>query len=64
MTLWMAKNRDVREISQEQDSHGNAYATPTEINNTFVIHLCQKFGPIDADNALSTILNFITLCVQ
>jgi len=56
----MRRRREVREISQVQDSHGNTYAMPIEITDKCMTHLCKKYGPIYADNAsMSTLLNII-----
>jgi hypothetical protein len=58
--LNILRRREVREIRQVQDSHGNIHSTPNDITATFVSHLRQKYTPIDMDGASMAILqNFI-----
>jgi hypothetical protein len=54
------RRRDGRKIQQIQDAHGNTYNRPTDITETFVAHLLQKYGPINPDTqSMTTLQNFI-----
>jgi hypothetical protein len=51
------RRRELREIREIQDTDGTTHTSPTDIRNTFVRHLAQKFGPITVDdNAITALL--------
>jgi hypothetical protein len=50
------RRREIREIREIQDTDGTTHTSPTDIRNTFVRHLAQKFGPITVDDNTITAL--------
>jgi glutamate 5-kinase len=52
------RRRELQEIREIQDTDVTTYTRPTDIRNTFVRHLAQKFGPITVDdNAITALLH-------
>jgi hypothetical protein len=43
------KRREAREIRMVKGPQGNTYTLPQDIQNIFVSHLTQKYGPIEVD---------------
>jgi len=44
------RRRELREIWEIQDTDGTTHTNPTDIRNTFVQHLAQRFGSITVDD--------------
>ena len=49
------RRRETRAIRQVQDLKGNIITRTRDVIDTFVTHLSQKYGPIDADSTSATI---------
>jgi hypothetical protein len=54
----VVQQRRRRELREIQDTDGTTHTSPTNMRNTFVRHLAQKFGPITVDeNAITALLH-------